>query len=527
MNVSFVSLLSLSLVALGLSVVNSAPVVQQTARTAAQSQANRPIPPDKRISPDKKIGTWNWDSAPKIEAFADFPGNGKKKWTIEKDDQKRKALKDEIARLRKEPSDKIKAFPAAADFPGIPANGTPLVERSIEINTSAKGWHSTGLYALPGTEVTIEIPSSVKLEITDGKKSQNYGVRIGCHTDKLNLEKHKTWSRSPELSFNTPIKSATTKITSPFGGLLYIEVPDKAEGKFTVKIKNAAAAPAFILGKTTAEQWKAQLEGTTVPWGELECPRVTVSLPLDQLKQIPDVQKIAEHLQKNMELQDWLMGWDTLPGKLNKPMRLVVDRQISAGGGHSGYPAMGTIGWGKPIATGSLITNGSWGIWHELGHNHQSAPYRLDGLGEVTVNLFSLLCQMKTSGKTIETSWGGMKSLSGDLSEFFSGTETYTEAGKKHGLRLYFFAELIKEFGFEPFRAASLKYHAQPYDAKNTPNPEKWDWLMIALSEATGKNLAPYFTAWRTPVTEAAKEKIAKLPTWLPSSDYPKNYIKQ
>lgn len=79
---------------------------------------------------------------------------------------------------------------------------------------------------------------------------------------------------------------------------------------------------------------------------------------------------------KNMALQDWIMGWDTKPDRLHHPMRFVVDRQISAGAGHSGYPAMATKDWTNSIATGSIIHSGSWGLWHELGHNHQSPPLR-------------------------------------------------------------------------------------------------------------------------------------------------------
>lgn len=492
--------------------------------------AAKTFPKTFRSAHDKKTGEWNWNAVPKNDAFADFPSKGKKKeWKLGQDDEKRQALKQEISRLRKAAAWEIKAFPAAADFPGIPADGTPMVERTLQIDASIPGWHSTGLYALPGTEVTVKIPDNLKQsgDKSKGKRKAVYEVRIGCHTDKLNQEKHKSWSRCPELSFTQPLKTAETKITSPFGGLVYIQVPDGTDGKFPVTITQAVPAPSFVLGKTTPAEWKAQLESTTTPWGEIECPRLIVSLPLEQLKQVPDIQKMAEHLQKNMELQDWFIGWDKIPGKLKKPMRLVVDRQISAGAGHSGYPAMGTIGWGKPIANGDLITKGSWGIWHELGHNHQTPPYRLDGLGEVTVNLFSLLSQIKGCGRSPEESWGGLKHMDKALNEFFSGKETYNEMGKQHGLRLYLFAELIKGLGFEPFRAASLKYIESPYDAKTTPNEEKWNWLMVALSEASGKNLGPFFTAWRTPVTEEAKTKIAKLPTWLPAGDYPNNYIKK
>lgn len=123
---------------------------------------------------------------------------------------------------------------------------------------------------------------------------------------------------------------------------------------FKVQISGAVPAPLFVMGKTTPEQWAEQLENTKAPWGEICMPRLIVTMPVEQLKRCPDVQKTAEFLQKNMALQDWIMGWDTKPDRLHHPMRFVVDRQISAGAGHSGYPAMATKDWTDSIASGSI-----------------------------------------------------------------------------------------------------------------------------------------------------------------------------
>lgn len=108
-----------------------------------------------------------------------------------------------------------------------------------------------------------------------------------------------------------------------------------------------------------------------------------------------------------MALQDWIMGWDTKPDRLHHPMRFVVDRQISAGAGHSGYPAMATKDWTDSIASGSIIQSGSWGLWHELGHNHQSPPFTMEGQTEVSVNIFSMVCEVMGTGKNFESCWGG------------------------------------------------------------------------------------------------------------------------
>jgi len=37
-----------------------------------------------------------------------------------------------------------------------------------------------------------------------------------------------------------------------------------------------------------------------------------------------------------------------------------------------------------------LLAQGSWGHFHEMGHNHQQGDWTFEGTGEVTENLFSL-----------------------------------------------------------------------------------------------------------------------------------------
>ncbi len=43
----------------------------------------------------------------------------------------------------------------------------------------------------------------------------------------------------------------------------------------------------------------------------------------------------------------------------------------------------------RMVDLATLLSKGEWGLFHELGHNHQSAAWTFDGTGEVTVNLFS------------------------------------------------------------------------------------------------------------------------------------------
>lgn len=470
--------------------------------------------------------TWSWKDAKSApEAAQTFP-TSKKPWKAEVDDAKRDAILKEISRLRTESPDTVYAFPAAKDFPGIPPDGTPIIQKTIMIDPAVSGWKSTGLYALPGVPLTLTFPATAMLK---NDKKNVYSIIVGCHTDRLNTTRHKSWTRLPEISYSATVSGLETRFTSPMGGLIYINVinPLPETQSLEVTISNVVHAPMFVKGKTTPEAWKKMVTEHPAPWGELVGERAILSMATHELAQVKDPAALIECMDSGMKVQDWLIAWDvTNPERLKTPMRFVVDRQISAGGGHSGYPAMGLPYWSAPFMNMDFVKKGSWGFWHEMGHNHQTGAYRLPNMGEVQVNIFSLVAQIKAHGAGIEESWGGFKNIDKTLTQYFSDTKTYFESTGEHALRLWFFVELIKEFGFDPFREMSLAFAKNGY-ANDASEVEKWSWTMSTLSKATGKNLAPYFEAWRIPLTESAKNEVKSLKVWMPSPDFPQKYMKK
>ena len=475
-----------------------------------------PCRDDIQTEKDKPLETWSWDKAEKMEGMEEFP-TGSSPWKKGKDAGRMQALLEKCRERKDAKLASLKACSAAKDFPGVPENGAQTVRRTVEIDSNIGGWHSTGLYAPPGAEISCSLSGAPK----DGSIS----VRIGCHTDSLH--KLDEWKRVPEITMQVPAGRGRVKMVNPMGGLVYVNVGQRPRrGKvFKVQISGAVPSPLFVMGKTTPEQWAEQLENTKAPWGEIRMPRLIVTMPVEQLKQCPDVQKTAEFLQKNMALQDWIMGWDTKPDRLHHPMRFVVDRQISAGAGHSGYPAMATKDWTNSIATGSIIHSGSWGLWHELGHNHQSPPFTMEGQTEVSVNIFSMVCEVMGTGKDFESCWGGGMGpygMSAEMKKYFSGTQTYNEAPNK--VQLFFWVELMYYLGFDAFRQVALQFHDKPYDNGELSDEKKWEWVMNAFSKVTGKNMGPFFKIWRTPVSERAAGRMKDLPAWLPSKDYPACY---
>ena len=136
-------------------------------------------------------------------------------------------------------------------------------------------------------------------------------------------------------------------------------------------------------------------------------PRLVMTMPVEQLKRCPDVQKVAEFLQKNMALQDWIMGWDTKPDRLHHPMRFVVDRQISAGAGHSGYPAMATTDWTiqSPAAPSSIPEAGGFGM--NWGTTIRRLRSRWRGRRKFPSTFLSMLCEVMGTGQELRVLLGG------------------------------------------------------------------------------------------------------------------------
>lgn len=470
--------------------------------------------------------TWSWKdlTAQTPDSFKVLP-TAKKPWYAEKEDGLREALQKELSRLRHVPANAVYAMPAAADFPGIPDDACPVVTKTVEIDPAIGRWHSTGVYALPGTPLTVTLPP--KTELKNGKEIA-YSIVVGCHTDKLNLTKHKRWNRVPELSFSKKVDSEITQIANPMGGLVYFSVnhPLKMAKPFQITISGGVTAPLYVRGKTTMEAWRKMIDGPVAPWGEIAAKRIILSLPINILRQIEDPAAIAEAVDSGMSAQDWLVGWDLKPERLKTPMRFVCDRQVGAGSGHSGYPAMGGMSWAKPFGNGDFLNGTTWGFWHETGHNHQSGPYRLPGMGEVTVNIFTIAAGCAITGLPVEKMWKGFDNPQKMLTPYFSDTPRFNEKPGQHFLNLYFFADIIRAHGFEPFRKMAIHAETAPYPARGTAI-EQWSYVMRALSKASGKNLAPYFDVWRISLTPESVDAVKDLPVWMPSPDFPKQYIKK
>ncbi|MBM4087378.1 MAG: hypothetical protein FJ272_21510, partial [Planctomycetes bacterium] len=291
----------------------------------------------------------------------------------------RLALTLQMEEMKRLPLDKVQAHPAAAAFPGSVPADAQKVSRSVECDATVPGWHSTGLYAPPGQVITVEIPAAAaKGELQ---------LRLGAHSDRL-WDKDSWW-RCPEVTASFPLDKPLVQAASAFGGLIYVDVPKGSKlGTAAVTIRDAVEAPHFVLGKTTLADWREKIRQRPAPWAELESSKVILTVPSTALRGLDDPEELMKFWDKVLDACAELAG---LPLERERPERYVADVQISAGYMHSGYPIMTHLDAAAVMVDKPrMIREGAWGLFHEMGHNHQSPDWTFAGTGEVTCNLFTL-----------------------------------------------------------------------------------------------------------------------------------------
>lgn len=405
----------------------------------------------------------------------------------------------------------IRPHPAASVFPGNVLEPATRLKKQISINTAIPGWHSTGLYAAPGEIITAILPEKA----TTAKLK----LQIGAHKDLTHH--HRKWKRAPDIVRRFDLAQQKNQAASAFGGLVYIDVPPNAKiGTVTIIIDQVVKAPTYVQGVTSKQEWLDSIRHYPAPWGEIVSDRLILTVPSSELATLNTPEKLINTWNRVLDLDAELAS---RPKKRLRPERIVIDRQISVGYMHAGYPIMAQLDQAKNSVNYEHLLSGNWGFFHELGHNHQNPDWTFDGTVEVTVNLFSLyvyehLCGINTEAYNRSNAAWRKKTMAKYMNK---KNGDWARWKKEPFEALVMYVQLKDGFGWETYQEVFASYHKLPAAQRPRTDQQKMDRWLIEFSKAAKVNLAPFLSRWGMPLTQSAKAKVAHLPVWYPEEMKP------
>jgi len=407
------------------------------------------------------------------------------------------------AAWRAKPFDAWPAHPAAAVYPGLPPVGTPRGCRILSINLDIPRWHGTGLFAVAGDPITVDIPN--------GAEKLGLKLRIGSTT--CDNTRHDDWFRAPKVDLEVPLKTRHVTVTSPFGGLLYVIVPAKADSSertIKVTLRNACQAAWFKEGRDSLSVWQTSIRNSPAPWAELESGKIILAVPANVIRTLDNPSALLAFWERVAD-QDATLA--SIPTQRRSAERFCSDAQLCAGWMHAGYPIMIPNVTAKDlIHLDTLKTTGDWGFFHELGHNHQNGDWTFDGTGEVTVNFFTLCDLERICGIPPRQTRMGKDDIQQSVLKWAANGKRHDDWRRDPFLALETFVRIQQVYGWRAFEKLFAEYHTLPDEKRPKNDSEKRDQWAIRLSRITGQNIATIFEAWHIPLSEDARQTCSRYP---------------
>jgi len=393
------------------------------------------------------------------------------------------------------PPEYIKPFAPSFDFPGLCKSAVCTKELDLELGINQIVF--TGLYANPGQILRVFVQQASILEhsidICIG-----FGDDLTEYTDPL--------KRFPITKNSYPISSKTLTICSPHGGVIYLSVPksNMLPKTISLKFEGVIITPYYNerIHKPTEFPGIQKYPGA---WAIIETKRMAfVFQATEYFRSMTNIAELCNFWNRVFDCYTYLSN---KPPSYEKQV-LYSDIQICLGYMHSGNPIMthDDVVDNYLGINGTIFREGNWGIYHEIGHNHQESSWTFDGVVEVTVNIFTLYVMNKIHGiKPLEHKWLEPEESFSRMKEYFSKGSNFTEWMDDYQLGLLTYALLIDEFGFDSIRTAFIKYQTDYINpAGDYEKISKW---VEVYSSVIKRNLSQYFKKWGWPVENLSNLK--------------------
>ncbi|MCQ6569529.1 M60 family metallopeptidase, partial [Bacillus mycoides] len=380
----------------------------------------------------------------------------------------------------------------------IPGTGSYQDEAKREKRGEQKNYVPTGIYVKPNEQVTIEVSGTKQIRAI-----------IGTH------QYDKEWGKEIDLS------PGSNTISSPNGGLLGF---DNHQDTGTIKVKvtqGGSPVPFFELGKHTKEDWTSMMDKYPNAHAvQLKSEKAVLTVTRDSAKKYIVDQDPIPLLKKYDEMikaEDKISGLsETDPNPLHRPTRRIwafVENPNEQGWNmYASQDGAVFTTAGEAIESALNVNEFGWGQFHELGHARQQYPWTwndLRGMGEVTVNLYSLAAQ-----KRLFPDEPTRLEKEGDYDRAFTYLKQTDKEYKNIDdlfVKLVMIWQLQLAYGENFYPNLHKIYRDLPEAQLPKTDEEKIQAFIYNTSKVAKQNLLPFFDQWGLKASEETRQKIEAL----------------
>gem|GEM_PF-1200841 len=426
-------------------------------------------------------------------------------------------------------------FGSASNFPG-PCPAPPTNQTyTVAINASfpktfgrdTQGWtvparRPTGAYLAPGTIAIVTVPPALV--------GKGYQIRVGAHS--WDMSSRPSVRRLDRSSLLYDIAATTTKVASPLGGGIYIEVPYKATGGVvTITITGAARAPFFQathFHQTTVAEWLNTERTNPAPWADFQSDKFMMQVPRSWIYNFTNPVTVMANWDAAMDACNDLMGFPHDRGK--ETMYYQVDLLLRASVYAPGYPTVNltydpTKDYGgnhnNYLLTGPQ--NVPSYVFHEQGHSYFFPKF--PGETESAVHLLHVAVMHRKFGFSLDDAfrtsvdYGNFRKVTNApldntavlwMTSFnFSPRKLpmaeWEKAYQPQGHAK--FVDLVRLFGWSGLDAFWYYYNSN--DTYGVSYPTDSDSMLLQLCKSVGKDIRPLFHFWGIFPIDAARLQSA------------------
>lgn len=379
---------------------------------------------------------------------------------------------------------------------------------------SASDLNPSGFHLPPDTELTVVVARAT---------AETHQIVIGAPDAEIDEDK-----REPRVH---DLVHGRQTIADPYGGPIYWKVIGEAGQLRAFLGREAKPMPYFIHGRTTEDDFQQQLDSRPTPYVELVSAHALVTVQREAALRFrgEDHQLLMDTFEEVIGIEDAVSGWDgSSPLHARLAHRFHFVTRAAGIEGVGAYATHGHMLYPAPIQDRLLTVNAlrlrGWGVYHELGHQHQQTPYKPASLTEVTCNIYSL---------AVNRSFAGYGQLPRMHTTEDNGLTLWESATPKIGTsgldyledvttmeKLVLFEQLRLAFGEDYYpRLHKLVREEQPDPGGYDDDGYRLGMLALCASKAAGRDLRDFFGKWGLPYDAEFDDRIAALGLPEPERD--------